>query len=413
VEKAYQLWTHWRLHMNKAMAHPQIREDFDRFSFFIRRKQTLELTRAFVNALFDSDIDAALGADNYKLTRAAAQEVCVSFMIAEFPQDVLNTKTPEMKDDDPDNECWQCARRLSKVLMCNDDETCHVIADVVDPAALAVARDCYTKFVSTFTSWKEYDRNRLMESLAMCHQQWHMTQQAIEKEEKYDPATVEEWKTELLKQKAQIRRRMMQMGGKEWTERLLAREPTVIDIDQIILEKGQEKYWDDFAVELSSNPPRFDRLMTLLLEIRERLVRLVPNSKAFHDKLKAELDLDLIKQMIDNNVFDYQSFVQTFDSIWGTISSLQAAEDDAEWKAWRVAMEERFVAASSDNSGTWALLLPPIFNRVLMQIDRLEDKVAAARQAMADAKQRAREERDGLLPKQPTPPRGEDEMKED
>lgn len=359
-----------------------------------------------MDALFSEDMNSALVEEDAKLSRTAAQEMCVSFMIALFPADVLNTKAGG--GEDPDNECFEASKKCARTLMCETDDTCHVIANENDPEALSIARKVLVDFVNTFASWKVYDRNRLMESLAMCHHQWSQTQQTVEAQAEYGQEVADQWKHELLVQKASIRKRMIQMGGKEWTERLLAREPTVVDVDAIIREKGQEKYWDDFAVELCATPPRFDRLITLLVEIRERLIRLVPNSVAFHNKLKAELDLDLIKQMIDNQVFDYQSFVSTFETIWGTVASLQAAEDDAAWSTWREEMQERFVAASGDNSSSWALLLPPIFNRVLMQIDRLEDKVAAARKAIEQAKADAQEERDNLLPRQE-----QDEKKEE
>jgi len=70
-----------------------------------------------------------------------------------------------------------------------------------------------------------------------------------------------------------------------------------------------QAFWDVLQVELSEDPPVFQRALSLLEEVRTALVGLLlPSQHRIKDGIMERLDLDLIAQQASNGVLDVFSY---------------------------------------------------------------------------------------------------------
>lgn len=112
--------------------------------------------------------------------------------------------------------------------------------------------------------------------------------------------------------------------------------------------------------------------------ISKRLKKFVAREE-WAASIDRELDLDLIRQMIVNEAFDTQSFMQVFEAIWERIARVQAPAQDEAWLGWK----QEIYGAIALPDCTWHTLLPALFNRLLCQLDIIEDAVVQVQAAAA------------------------------
>jgi len=299
-------------------------------------------------------------------------------MVAKFPEDILEISEAEMlatADDETrelDRTCFQLAKS--------------VVAAFTDEAALL--EQCLpilSRFQDLFTEWKEYDRQRVLLSLADAHFQWVASLKYLEdsRADTRDPEGMEEMIASVKQQMEANKHRILQMGGPGALEQILSTPPITIDIDQLLMEVGSKAFWEEFAEELRQTPPKYDRIETLLIEIRDRLKALVPNRPEVQQSIESSLDVAFIAQMIRFNSLDSESFLILFNTIWTHLKNFGAAAAEAEWSEWR----EQVLAKATSGTLTWDILLPEIFNRFLVQLDTIEEATRRYRDIMAQSAQ--------------------------
>jgi hypothetical protein len=78
--------------------------------------------------------------------------------------------------------------------------------------------------------------------------------------------------------------------------------PTTETIDQVV----RRAFWDDFARRLQANDT--EQLRALLTELVDAIAKLTPNRADLHQELHAEVDADLIAQMVRHQCLDEAEF---------------------------------------------------------------------------------------------------------
>jgi hypothetical protein len=109
-------------------------------------------------------------------------------------------------------------------------------------------------------------------------------------------------------------------------------------------------------------------IVNLLEEILQRLCSLIPRRIDIHQNLAREIDLVLIRQMLENNAFGNQEFEQIMNTFFRTISWLQAPIDRAELE------EVKGEFNSLDGTISWAESVAPFFLKINKLIDRIEQR---------------------------------------
>nr|CAG4643909.1 EOG090X04Z9 [Lepidurus arcticus] len=89
-------------------------------------------------------------------------------------------------------------------------------------------------------------------------------------------------------------------------------------VEKHIKEIMHKAFWDCMEEELKSDPPKYERALILLEEIRENMLNLIlPHQTRTAQEIKEKLDLDLIKQQSDAGVLDLRNYLQYILSLMG------------------------------------------------------------------------------------------------
>nr|XP_018904255.1 PREDICTED: T-complex protein 11-like protein 1 isoform X1 [Bemisia tabaci] len=97
-------------------------------------------------------------------------------------------------------------------------------------------------------------------------------------------------------------------------------EPSENSIERKVKETMHRAFWDLLSQELNADPPVYTQALALLQEIKDTLSSLLLPQ---HTKLKKEieevLDMELIRQQIDNETLDFPYYAQYITSVMGKL----------------------------------------------------------------------------------------------
>jgi hypothetical protein len=79
-------------------------------------------------------------------------------------------------------------------------------------------------------------------------------------------------------------------------------------MENIIRTKMTQAFWDLIKSDLDAEPQRFDHIIKLIVELKERLKKFTPHNQYLRDNLDEHIDPVFLKQLFEANVFDAKSF---------------------------------------------------------------------------------------------------------
>jgi len=150
----------------------------------------------------------------------------------------------------------------------------------------------------------------------------------------------------------------------------------IIDLTNLYLKIASQNYWNEVATHLKEG--NFDRLLTVLTEIKTRLCALLPPPKVI--EFEERLDFELLSNIIINKKFNGEHFMAVFETIWSVLRSQQAPRYDDSWKQWY----DDIIQKKLPEAKHWAEIVPEILNKFLCKLDQTEDEIAAYRKAFAE-----------------------------
>lgn len=143
-------------------------------------------------------------------------------------------------------------------------------------------------------------------------------------------------------------------------------------INKIIYVNGQEyfnnyknilhgTFWDILKRELDSTPPVYDKLFQILEEIKDTFCKFIPNRKDIQEEICENIDINLIKNMIENNAFDDNNLYKLSRYIISLIKRFQPPIMDEEINNWEEGMLEQF-KKKFEYSGFLIVFFKSVFN---------------------------------------------------
>ena len=81
-------------------------------------------------------------------------------------------------------------------------------------------------------------------------------------------------------------------------------------VEQQVKNTLRKAFWEMMHLELKSEPPKYDRMLSVLEELRDTLCNFVPNRTDIHKEIKETIDIELIKNMVENNAFEDKELYQ-------------------------------------------------------------------------------------------------------
>lgn len=89
-------------------------------------------------------------------------------------------------------------------------------------------------------------------------------------------------------------------------------------------------FWDILSSQINSDPPEFTQALSLLKEVREEIkALLLPRQERIRNRIDEELDLDLIRQQLDNHAFNLQTYADFIIEIMSKLCA-PVRDDDIE-----------------------------------------------------------------------------------
>ena len=105
-----------------------------------------------------------------------------------------------------------------------------------------------------------------------------------------------------------------------------------------IREIAKNAFWDKIYKELDEN--NFDSIISLVTDLSTRLTNLVPNNNKIQEEIRQEIDIDLIKQQLENGAFESDDFLRMFDCFCKWLLHLSSPAWDSSTKRFRNSIHE-------------------------------------------------------------------------
>ena len=100
-----------------------------------------------------------------------------------------------------------------------------------------------------------------------------------------------------------------------------------------VREIAKKAFWDSIYEKIEQQD--FSSIISILHDIKNRLLGLIPNNNKIINEINNELDIDLIKQQLENNAFDCNDFLTMFDCFCKWILFLGSPAWDNTTKSFR------------------------------------------------------------------------------
>tara|TARA_B100001123_G_scaffold417166_1_gene519630 strand:+ start:129 stop:593 length:465 start_codon:yes stop_codon:yes gene_type:complete len=100
------------------------------------------------------------------------------------------------------------------------------------------------------------------------------------------------------------------------------------ELEHQIREIATRALWDTVMQDIENN--KFDKLLSLIKEIRDDIISFIPSRKDLHTEIEEKVDIVFIKQQLEHNTLSQDDFLNLFLYLAHWIRKLQAPADD-EW----------------------------------------------------------------------------------
>lgn len=290
------------------------------------------------------------------------KEFLTAYMITENPKDIFNEIGVE------ENEIINLSKDLLTYFQDTIDNFYNQNESIYNLVTMM------NNYKQRLNEWKEIDKQKLLVTLSQAYFELSKTREYIlaGKEELTPDQVI--WSQEIIKQKRKLESKAFQLDGQTGKEFMINYEPPLADMEMYkqVNEMAQKAYWDAFVYDLSQEPPKYERLYCILGEVRDKLCKLLKHRDDIKQQIRSSVDPDMVKQMIENNVFDNTEFMKLFTFITEQIKRFHSPSDDSEFENWKTG----FVAMLNERK-PYVVILPIFFKEMIKRIDKIENDIFA------------------------------------
>lgn len=221
-------------------------------------------------------------------------------------------------------------------------------------------------FNEKFTEWKRNDLLKVIEEYAKMFWSFEM-QKRIE-------GITEEQLKQIDNQQDKIKNIILRMGGEDAMNIFKNYSPVITDdkaIDSLkdqITDTYKKAYWDKLEQDLDNK--NYDSIILILEEIRSRIALLVPNRIDIHQTLAEYIDIELIKQMLENDAMDNKFIYGLINYIIENLKQLEAPIQNDKTEEWRQETLKELETIENINK-----FFPKFFQKVYDKIEVIENEV--------------------------------------
>ena len=140
----------------------------------------------------------------------------------------------------------------------------------------------------------------------------------------------------------------------------------------IIKETYTKAFFDLLAQSVAEEPPDYDWITSLYVEIRTRLLALLRSGTTLHRQIMESMDAELFNQMIRHEAFDGKELYNLICFVFDKCLQLCAPARDQETEEKKV---ETLTALTKEDS-TFATVVPIFVRNANYCLDRIDDDIA-------------------------------------
>jgi len=101
-------------------------------------------------------------------------------------------------------------------------------------------------------------------------------------------------------------------------------------IEKQIKEMYEKAFYDVIDETINSKNPDYEWIVNLYKEIKNRLIGYVSKDSKNYELIDSQFDIQLFKQMIENDVFNMESLEKLVNTTFYWVEKLQAPQRDSE-----------------------------------------------------------------------------------
>lgn len=134
----------------------------------------------------------------------------------------------------------------------------------------------------------------------------------------------------------------------------------------------KKAFWDLLEEKVRTDPPDYDWICKLYVELRDRLSSFTMEGGSIHKAIKEGFDTELFSQMLRNQAFEGAEMMSLVDTTFGFVAKLQAPVRD---KLLKEKKKEILEYASS--GGEFSVIVPMFLRGAHELMDLIEKDLRA------------------------------------
>lgn len=157
------------------------------------------------------------------------------------------------------------------------------------------------------------------------------------------------------------------------------------DITAKIKETMEKAFWDGIMESMEEDEPNYDRLVDLIMEVRDGLCEMAPQS--WKQEICEAIDLDILSQVLKSATLDMGYLGNILEFALATLRKLSAPAKDDELKETHQKLLEELAEihqARDDSNHSVVITLMKGLRFVLEQIEELKREISKARIRMIE-----------------------------
>lgn len=287
------------------------------------------------------------------------------YMILSYPESVLGTL-----DIDENKKLFEKSSEIYNLIN-------KFLEDTSDLLLEEKLSNMIKDFQLSFNNWIKKDSSLMIKEFTQIF--WDLEHKILEVNNSLDESLDKDEKKifiENIREKQQdIVEKIKKFGGDEGIKYLKLSNPAIIGdkIYKQIEENFKKAYWDKFQQDIEEKG--FKVILHVLEEIKEYLLNLTPSKKDI-EEINERIDIDLFKQMIENEVFSKESIASICIFLIDKVKYIGSKNDDFEMDKWKIEVENQFNNLEiKDYSGFLSNFFSKILNKIFLIMDEVKQIV--------------------------------------
>ncbi len=208
-----------------------------------------------------------------------------------------------------------------------------------------------------FDIWKLKDKMEII--MPMIHMYHYLDEQ------KKDNNDI--WNEEIIKQQNLIKSKILKLDKSDYVKELINIRPRIIineNVKSNIINVIHKAYWDNFQTNV--NEKNYGQLIGFVQEIKDMLKKLIPNRLDLQEEIEMSLDIEILKQRLENNVMNQNDIFEMINYIINWIRQLQAPIDDRDTEEWYEYLK---------TLTSWDVLMKDFFMITFAKLDKIRNNL--------------------------------------